>query len=182
MRNLLISLTIVLFTGCWNQRVGDFSVISSRNFDLNSDYVLLEKGVIGEDTQYIIIFIPTGQINIENAVDDALKRAKAYSKAGADAILIHSNEKKPNEIFSFSKKFQKSKYLKPLIAVPSTYSKTYERDLVKNGFKIVIYANHFLRAVHLAIKKVAKSILTNQRSFESEKYIDSIQEILGLIK
>ena len=74
MRNLLISLTIVLFTGCWNQRLGDFSVISSRNFDLNSDYVLLEKGVIGEDTQYIIIFIPTGQINIENAVDDALKR------------------------------------------------------------------------------------------------------------
>ena len=115
-------------------------------------------------------------------VDDALKRAKAYSKAGADAILIHSNEKKPNEIFAFSKKFQKSKYLKPLIAVPSTYSKTYERDLVKNGFKIVIYANHFLRAVHLAIKKVAKSILTNRRSFESEKYIDSIQEILSLIK
>lgn len=115
-------------------------------------------------------------------VDDALKRAKAYSKAGADAILIHSKEKKPNEIFDFSKKFQKSKYLKPLIAVPSTYSKTYERDLVKNGFKIVIYANHFLRAVHLAIKKVAKSILTNQRSFESEKYIDSVQEILSLIK
>ena len=75
MRNLLISLiTIVLFAGCWNQRIGDFSVISSRNFDLNSDYVLLEKGVTGEDTQYIIIFIPTGQINIENAVDDALKR------------------------------------------------------------------------------------------------------------
>ena len=75
MRNLLISLiTIVLFAGCWNQRIGDFSVISSRNFDLNSDYVLLEKGVIGEDTQYIIIFIPTGQINIENAVDNALKR------------------------------------------------------------------------------------------------------------
>jgi len=115
-------------------------------------------------------------------VDDALKRAKAYSKAGADAILIHSKEKKPNEIFAFSKKFQKSKYLKPLIAVPSTYSKTYERDLVKNGFKIVIYANHFLRAAHLAIKKVAKSILTNQRSFESEKYIDSIQEVLSLIK
>ena len=74
MRNLLILLTIVLFTGCWNQRLGDFSVISSRNFDINSDYVLLEKGVIGEDIQYIIIFIPTGQINIENAVDDALKR------------------------------------------------------------------------------------------------------------
>ncbi len=113
---------------------------------------------------------------------DAMKRAIAYSKAGADAILIHSKEKKPNEIFAFSKKFQKSKYSKLLIAVPSTYSKTYERDLIKNGFKIVIYANHFLRAIHPAIKKVAKSILMNQRSFETEKYIGSIQEILTLIK
>ena len=115
-------------------------------------------------------------------VADAMKRAIAYSKAGADAILIHSKEKKPNEIFVFSKKFQKSKYSKLLIAVPSTYSKTYERDLIKNGFKIVIYANHFLRAIHPAIKKVAKSILMNQRSFETEKYIGSIQEILSFIK
>jgi len=119
---------------------------------------------------------------IGKGINDAMKRAIAYSKAGADAILIHSKEKKPNEIFAFAKKFQKSKYSKLLIAVPSTYSKTYERDLIKNGFKIVIYANHFLRAIHPAIKKVAKSILMNQRSFESEKYIDSIQEILSLIK
>ena len=75
MKNILISLfSILIFTGCWNQRLGDFSVVSSRNFDLNDNYVLLEKGVIGEDTQYIIIFVPTGMINIENAVDDALKR------------------------------------------------------------------------------------------------------------
>lgn len=69
-----------------------------------------------------------------------------------------------------------------MIAVPSTYSKTYERDLIKNGFKIVIYANHFLRAIHPAIKKVAKSILTNQRSFETEKYISSVQDIISFVK
>jgi len=119
---------------------------------------------------------------IGKGLADAMKRAIAYSKAGADAILIHSKEKKPNEIFAFSKKFQKSKFSKLLIAVPSTYSKTYERDLIKNGFKIVIYANHFLRAIHPAIKKVAKSILMNQRSFETEKYIGSIQEIINFIK
>ena len=39
-------------------------------------------------------------------LNDALKRAEAYSKAGADAILIHSKEKTPNEIFSFAKKFK----------------------------------------------------------------------------
>ena len=54
-------------------------------------------------------------------VRDALKRANSYSKAGADMILIHSNKKTPSEIFKFAKLFKKSKYFKPLVAVPSTY-------------------------------------------------------------
>ena len=37
-------------------------------------------------------------------LNDALKRAEVYSKAGADAILIHSKEKTPAEIFLFAKK------------------------------------------------------------------------------
>ncbi len=117
-----------------------------------------------------------------NGLNDAIKRAEAYSKAGADAILIHSKEKKPFEIFKFSKKFKNSKFFKPIIAVPSTYSKTYEKQLIKNDIKIVIYANHFLRAVHPAMEKVAKSILSNQRSFESEKFISPIGQIINLIK
>ena len=63
-------------------------------------------------------------------LNDALKRAEIYSKAGADAILIHSKEKTPNEIFSFAKKFKKSKNFIPLVSVPSTYSKVYEKDLI----------------------------------------------------
>ena len=69
---------------------------------------------------------------------DALKRADTYSKAGADAILIHSKEKTPAEIFSFAKEFKKSKNFIPLVSVPSTYSKVYEKDLIRNGFKLVI--------------------------------------------
>ena len=111
---------------------------------------------------------------------DAMCRAEAYSRAGADAILIHSKEKYPNQIFSFSRNFLRSKFFKPLIAVPSTYSKTYERELIDNGFKIVIYANHFLRALHPAIVDVAKMILKNQRSFEAEKKISSISEVINL--
>ena len=114
-------------------------------------------------------------------IDDAIKRAESYSRAGADAILIHSKEKNANQIFSFSKKFKKSKFFKPLVAVPSTYSKTYELELIQNGFKIVIYANHFLRAIHPAMINVAKSILLNQRSFETEKKISSINKIISLI-
>ena len=47
---------------------------------------------------------------------DAMRRAEAYSRAGADAILIHSKEKNANQIFSFSKNFLRSEFFKPLIA------------------------------------------------------------------
>tara|TARA_B110000444_G_scaffold260271_1_gene306616 strand:+ start:906 stop:2201 length:1296 start_codon:yes stop_codon:yes gene_type:complete len=115
-------------------------------------------------------------------LSDGLKRAKAYSEAGADLILIHSKEKSPKEIFSFSKIFRKTKYYKPLVSVPSTYSKTTESILIKNGFKIVIYANHMLRAAYPAMENAAKNILKNQRSFELENKISSVKEVINLIK
>ena len=113
---------------------------------------------------------------------DALKRAESYSKAGADLILIHSKEKTPSEIFLFSKIFKKSKFFKPLVSVPSTYSKTSEKMLINNGFKIVIYANHMLRAAYPAMLNAASTILKNQRAFELENKISSVKEVINLIK
>ena len=115
-------------------------------------------------------------------IQDALKRAVIYSKAGADAILIHSKEKTPKEIFSFAKEFKKSKYFIPLVSVPSTYSKVHEKDLINNGFKLVIYANQLLRAAYPAMQETAKTILRNSRAFEADKKIIPIKEIINLIK
>ena len=115
-------------------------------------------------------------------LQDALKRAEIYSKAGADAILIHSKEITPKEIFSFAKKFKKSKFFIPLVSVPSTYSKVYEKDLIKNGFKLVIYANQLLRAAYPAMQNAAKTILEKSRAFEIDKKIIPIKEIINLIK
>jgi len=116
------------------------------------------------------------------SIKDALYRAEKYSAAGADAIVIHSKEKTPKEIFQFAKLFKKSKFYKPMIAIPSTYSKTYEKELIKHDFKIVIYANHLLRASYKAMRETAKNILINQRAFEIEKNITPINEIISLIK
>jgi len=113
---------------------------------------------------------------------DGLRRAEEYSKAGADLILIHSKENTPKEIFSFSRIFKKSKWAKPLVSVPSTYSKTTEKQLASNGFQIVIYANHMLRAAYPAMQNAATKILKNQRSFELEKKISSVSEVINLIK
>jgi phosphoenolpyruvate phosphomutase len=113
---------------------------------------------------------------------DAINRAEQYSKAGADAILIHSKENHPKEIFNFAKIFKKNKFFKPMIAIPSTYSKTYEKELINNGFKVVIYANHLLRASYKAMYDTAEKILINQRAFESEKRITPINKIISLIR
>ncbi len=116
------------------------------------------------------------------SVKDAIKRAQSYSKAGADAILIHSKSKHPKEIIRFSKLFEKNKFYKPLVSVPSTYSKTYEKDLVKNGFRIIIYANHLIRASYKSMSETALKILKNKRSHETENDISKISEVLTLIK
>ena len=119
---------------------------------------------------------------VGKGLKDAINRAEIYSKAGADAILIHSKEKTPAEIFLFAREFKKSKNFIPLVSVPSTYSKVYEKDLIKNGFKLVIYANQLLRSAYPAMQNTAKTILINRRAFEADKKIIPIKEIINLIK
>ena len=118
---------------------------------------------------------------VGKSINDALERAIAYSKAGADCIMIHSKNKTSKEVISFAKAFLKTKYFLPLVAVPTTYSKTKEKDLINYGFKIIIYANHLLRASYKSMNNVAKKILINQRAYEVEKDIMPVKSILNLI-
>jgi len=119
-----------------------------------------KKSTISND---FMIIARIESLILEKGIKDALKRAYSYSKAGADAILIHSKEKNPKEIFKFSKIFLKSNFKIPLVAVPSTYSRTYEKTLFSNGFKIVIYANHLLRASYKSMLDTSKKILRYRR-------------------
>ena len=96
--------------------------------------------------------------------------------------MIHSKDDNPKTIFDFARQFKKSKYFRPLVAVPSTYSKTKESELIKNGFRIVIYANQLLRGSYNSMVDTAEKILKFQRAHEVEKNICSIKKILRLIK
>ena len=115
------------------------------------------------------------------AIDDALKRSKAYVKSGADGIMIHSKEKTGKDIKSFCKRFRQHDSNTPIIVVPSTYNHIKESDFISWGANIVIYANHMLRASYPAMKKVAESILQNERSLECDELCMPIKEILTLI-
>ena len=65
-------LSLIILTGC-STRLGDFTLLSTRNVDLDGDYVLVERNVKGADVIPIVILFPIGTPNLENAIDDALK-------------------------------------------------------------------------------------------------------------
>jgi len=112
---------------------------------------------------------------------DALKRAKAYISAGADAIMIHSKDKDPSEIIEFCREYAKFDNKVPLVAVPSTYSHVTEEELSDMGVNMVIYANHLLRVAYPAMTKVAESILKYGRAHEAENLCMPIKDVLTLI-
>ena len=141
----------------------------------------ISEGKRAQITDGFMIIARIESLILKNGVDDAIKRAKAYIEAGADGIMIHSKEKDGKEILEFCERYAKFPNRMPLVAVPSTYNHMYEKELMDAGVNVVIYANHLLRSAYPAMVDVAKSILTNERSFEANDSCMSIKEILHLI-
>ena len=132
-------------------------------------------------TNDFMVFARIESFILNKNLSDAMNRAKKYVKAGVDGIMIHSKSKDPKEIFKFAKEFRKFNKRIPLVSVPSTYNHVTEKNLIDNGFNIVIYANQLLRASYYSMSEVAKEILANSRAKESEKKLISIKEIVNLI-
>ena len=118
---------------------------------------------------------------LEQGLNDALTRAKAYIEAGSDGILIHSRKKDGKEVFEFMKKFRKTDKITPLVVVPTSYNQFKNQELSDEGANIIIYANHLLRSSYPSMVNTAKSILENQRSSETDESLMSIKDILNLI-
>ena len=111
-----------------------------------------------------------------------MDRAKAYIKAGADGIMIHSKDKDGKEIIDFCQKYKKFYNRVPLIVVPSTFAHFTEVELQSLGINVVIYANQLIRSAYPAMIKTAKSILKNSRGKEaSDEFCMPIKDILTLI-
>jgi len=141
----------------------------------------ISEGKKAQVTDDFMIIARIESLILKKGVEDALDRAKAYIKAGADGIMIHSKERDPKEIFDFCKEYKKLENKVPLIVIPSTYSHISENELKEAGANIVIYANHLLRSAYPAMKRTAECILKNERAHEAEEFCLSINDILNLI-
>lgn len=109
-------------------------------------------GKSAQRTEDFMIFARVEALIAGLGQEEALKRAKAYADAGADAILIHSKQKTSDEIIKFVKSWNN---YKPLIIVPTSYPCLKEEQMKELGIKMVIYANHGLRA---SIKNINETL------------------------
>lgn len=118
---------------------------------------------------------------LEQGMEDALERAKAYVKAGADAIMIHSRKKDPEEIFTFAGRFRAEDPLTPLVVVPTSFNSVTEDEFKARGINIVIYANQLTRSGFPAMQNAARTILENHRAQECDGFCMPIKDIITLI-
>ena len=118
---------------------------------------------------------------LEQGMEDALTRAFAYVEAGADAIMIHSRKKDPEEIFTFTERFREKNGHTPLVVVPTSFNTVTEEEFKQRGVNIVIYANQLIRATVPAIRKAAETILQNHRAKECDDFLMPFSEIIRMI-
>ena len=110
-------------------------------------------------------------------IEQALQRAYAYEKAGADLILIHSKKITPEEIFEFSDSWKGNA---PLVVIPTTYYSVNVDELIEHKIKMVIYANQTLRAAHLALSKLLKQMKDANNMSQLQNQMSSMEDIFKL--
>ncbi len=141
----------------------------------------IAAGKAVQRTDDFMIIARIESLILEKGLDDALKRAEAYVKAGADGIMIHSRKKEPQDLFDFCQYFHQSYPDIPLVVVPTSFPQYTEQELAQHGAKIVIYANQLTRSAFPAMERTARSILEHHRAFEASKYLMPIRDIITLI-
>ena len=143
-----------------------------------------EKIKAGKQVQLTDDFMIIARIEsliLEQGMDDALNRARAYVEAGADGIMIHSRKKEPDEILEFCDKFRETDKLTPIVVVPSSFNTITEAELASRGVNIVIYANQLTRSAFPAMEQTAKDILKYHRAKEVDSRLMPIKQIISLI-
>ena len=141
------------------------SLLENGKNDLLSEKEFVAKILAAKEARNDKNFIIIARVEalISGAgMNEALKRATAYESAGADAILIHSKQNTPDEIFEFTDSWKGSA---PIVVVPTTYDSVKISELESHKIKMVIYANQTLRVAHMAMTKLLKELV------KAEQYI-----------
>jgi phosphoenolpyruvate phosphomutase len=110
-------------------------------------------------------------------LDEVLRRAEAYRRAGADAILVHSKKPDSAEIEAFMNEWGGRH---PVVLVPTKYYSTPTNRFREMGVSTVIWANHNLRASVDAMTRISRQIFQEENLLSVEGVIAPVEEIFRL--
>ena len=156
------------------------SLLENGQNNLISEKDFVAKIIAGREAKQDKNFMIIARIEalISGAgMDEALKRATAYENAGADAILIHSKQKTPDEIFEFTDLWKGSS---PIVVIPTTYDSVSIDELISHKIKAVIHANQTLRAAHSSMSRILKQMINSDRLSDVKENISSMEDIFEL--
>jgi 2-methylisocitrate lyase-like PEP mutase family enzyme len=126
----------------------------------------------------VLVIARTEALIAGRGQEEALRRGAAYAEAGADAVLIHSKEKTPDEILAFCRAWPGPV---PLVLVPTSYPQLAFADVAALGkVGLIICGNHAIRAAVAAMQNVFRRILAEGGIAGVEKEIASVADVFAL--
>ena len=137
-------------------------LVAAKNAKRNREFVIIGR---------------TEALIADLGVEEALERATAYEKAGADIIFVHSRKKDPDEIFEFYKKW-KGKI--PIMAVPTAFPTVTLDELKSRGVQMVVFAHQTTLAAFAAISDVVKQMSKIKSLDDLETKLASMDDLFKL--
>ena len=137
-------------------------LVAAKNAKKNNDFIIIGR---------------TEALIADLGVEEALDRAIAYEKAGADIIFVHSLKKNPDEIFEF---YEKWKGKIPIMAVPTAFPTVTLDELKSRGVQMVVFAHQTTLAAFAAISDVVKQMSKIKSLDDLETKLASMDDLFKL--
>jgi phosphoenolpyruvate phosphomutase len=172
---------VIIEDKCWLKRNSLFGTdVAQQQDSIEAFSGKIRLGKAAQQTDEFMIVARLESLILGQGLDHALERAEAYLRAGADAIMIHSRQREPGEIFAFAAAYDRLPCRRPLVVVPSSFDAVTEAELAARGVNLVIYANQLLRSIYPAMLRTAQSILTHGRAAECRPTLLPLDDMINL--
>ena len=137
-------------------------IVAAKNAKKNDDFIIIGR---------------VEALIADLGIEEAMSRANAYAKAGADIIFVHSRKESPDEIFEFLKLW-KGKI--PIMLVPTAFPTVTLDELKSHGVGMVVYAHQTTLAAFAAVSDVVKQLSKINSLSELKTKMASMEDLFKL--
>ena len=137
-------------------------IVAAKNAKKNDDFIIIGR---------------VEALIADLGVEEAMSRANAYAKAGADIIFVHSRKESPDEIFKFLKLWRGKV---PIMIIPTAFPTVTLDELKSRGVEMVVYAHQTTLAAFAAVSDVIKQMSKIKSLSELNTKMASMEDLFNL--